>query len=194
MSPRVAAAAALALLGACALSATPARALTAGGVAFPDTYPTAGQTLRLNGAGVRVFFALVNGYASALYVETPAHDAAALLAEPGPKVVVTEFLHAADVGQLKREFANVHDHYCARNPCPPGNEASYREMVGHLAPVTRGETATYVITGKGVDVLRNHEPAFSIDNPAYGPSFLAALIGATSPAPGYRAGLLGKRG
>ena len=131
------------------LIATPlaARAVTAGGVAFPDTFPVAGDTLHLNGAGVRVFFAIVDGYVSALYVKSPSHSANDILDGPNPKVLYTEYLHDAGVGQLKREFANVHDHYCAKNVCPAANEASYHQTVAALTPVTKGETSTYIITG-----------------------------------------------
>ena len=183
----------------CALAAAPAAAATdvpaqAAGVAFPATYPAAGQTLQLNGTGVRVFFAVVKGYASALYVSQPTHDAAALLGEPDPKVLFTHFLHNASVAQLRREFSNIHDHYCARNACTPVNEASYQSMLAHLAPVARGDTEAYIVTGAGLQVMHDDKPAFTIDNPAYGHIFLAALLGATSPTPGYRAGLLGKSG
>lgn len=193
MIARRAALAALCLLASPAAFAV-SSAATAGGVSFPETFPAGGQTLKLNGAGVRVFFAIVKGYASALYVQQPTHDPAALLGEPDPKVLFTEFLHAASVAQLRREFANVHDHYCAKNPCPPANEASYQAMLAHLTPVSRGETATYIITGAGVEVLRDDKPVFTVDNPDYGRAFLAALVGTTSPTPGYRAGLLGKTG
>ena len=177
-----------------ALAPLAARAVTAGGATFPDTYPAVGETLRVNGAGVRVFFGIVNGYASALYVRSPGHAADAVIGQPGPKVLFTEYLHAAGVGQLRQEFANVHDHYCAKVACLPANEVSYHQMVASLGPVTKGETSTYIITDAGVQVLRDNKPFMTIANPTYGPAFLAAAIGATSPTPGYRAGVLGLQG
>ncbi len=184
----------LALALAALLAATPlaAHAVTVAGIPFPDTLAAAGGTLHLNGAGVRVFFGFVNGYASALYVTTPSHAADTVLGEPNPKILRTEFLHAAGVGQLKREFANVHGHFCAANPCPPANEAAYHQMVDALTPVTKGETATYIVTDTGLQVLSNDKPVMTIANPTYARNFLAAIIGSTSPTPGYRAGLLGK--
>ncbi len=186
----------LAFAAAATLSAAPnaARALTAGGVTFPDTYAVAGETLHLNGAGVRVFFGLVDGYASALYVRSPARSAEAIAAEPGPKILVTEYLHAAGVGQLRREFANVHDHYCARIACTQANEATYARMVASLAPVAKGETSTYIVTDAGLQVLRDGKPLMTLDDPTYGAAFLQAAIGPTSPTPGYRAGVLGTTG
>ena len=183
-------------VAACAVSmlvagAPAGRAVTIGGTTFPDSVTLAGQTLRLNGAGVRVFFAIVNGYASALYVRSPTRSSADLLAEANPKILMTRFLHAASVDQLRREFANVHDRYCARNACTPAGEDDYRRMVANLSPVTKNETATYVMTDTGFEVMRDDKPVLTISDPGYGRVFLAAIVGATSPTPGYRNGLLG---
>jgi hypothetical protein len=182
---------------ACALAAgfslapLAANAVTAGGATFPDTYPVDGETLHVNGAGVRVFFGIVNGYASALYVRTPAHTADAVINQPGPKVLYTQYLHDAGLGQLRGEFANVHDHYCAKVTCTPANEASYNKMVASLSPISKGETSTYIITDTSFQILRDNKPVMTLDNPTYGASFLQAAIGPTSPTPGYRAGVLG---
>ena len=170
----------------------PASAVTVAGVAFPDQFATNRETLTLNGAGVRVFFGFVRGYASALYVRSPSRSIDAILDQPNPKVIRTAYLHAAGLGQLRQEFANVHDHYCARNICPPANEASYHQMVATLMPVNRGDTSTFIVTDTGVEVMRDDKSVLTIANPAYGRAFLAAAIGPTSPTPGYRAGLLGQ--
>lgn len=174
-----------------ATATSAAQAVTVGGATFPDSVTVAGDTLKLNGAGVRVFFAIVNGYASALYVRSPSKLAADVLAEPNPKMLVTRFLHAASVAQLRREFANVHDHYCARNACTRVGEDDYHRMIATLGPVTKDETATYIITDAGFQVLRDDKPVITINDPGYGRVFLEAIVGATSPTPGYRRGLLG---
>ena len=173
------------------LAATPASAVTISGTQFPDQMTVGTTPLALNGAAVRIFFGFVHGYASALYVRTPAHTDGAILGEPGPKVLMTKYLHNASAGQMRREFANVHDPYCAKHACSPANEASYRQMVASLTPVKEGETSTFIITDTGLQVMRDERPVLTINNPAYGGPFLDAAIGPTSPAPGYRAGLLG---
>jgi hypothetical protein len=54
------------------------------GVKFPDTYQTAGQTLQLNGAGVRVKV-IVDVYAAGLYVVKPGTSASTVIDQSGPK-------------------------------------------------------------------------------------------------------------
>jgi len=51
-----------------------------------------GQSLRLNGAGIRSKF-LFDIYVGALYCLQPVHDADALLKKPSPAVVTMEFLY-----------------------------------------------------------------------------------------------------
>ncbi|MFT3859082.1 MAG: chalcone isomerase family protein [Aquabacterium sp.] len=70
-----------------ALSATQALAVQeVKGVRFADSYALAGQTLQLNGAGVRVKF-FIDVYAAALYLPKKEQSAAAVLGAPGVKSV-----------------------------------------------------------------------------------------------------------
>jgi len=65
--------------------AFPALAVTeVKGVKFPDTYQAGGQTLQLNGAGVRVKV-ILDVYAAGLYVAKPATNASAVIEQGGPK-------------------------------------------------------------------------------------------------------------
>src|SRR4051794_38786621 len=56
------------------------------GVKVPDTLPVASKELKLNGVGLRtkLFFHV---YVAALYVETPTHEANALIASEQAKAV-----------------------------------------------------------------------------------------------------------
>lgn len=68
-----------------ALAALPAMAVTeVKGVKFPDTYQLNGQTLQLNGAGVRVKV-IIDVYAAGLYVVKPDTNATTLVGQAGPK-------------------------------------------------------------------------------------------------------------
>ncbi|CBL46985.1 Conserved hypothetical protein [gamma proteobacterium HdN1] len=69
----------IASAAALALSAATASALEIGGIQLPDQYPVMGQSLVLNGAGVRekFFFEL---YVGGLYLPAQSKDAAAIVA------------------------------------------------------------------------------------------------------------------
>lgn len=163
----------------------------AGDAVFPDTFPAEGQTLRINGAGVRVFFHIVDGYATALYVAQPAHTPEAVIDGPNPKVIYTEFLHSASLSQIRSEYNDIHESYCAHETCNPTDEASYKEFVAHLQPAASGQTQTILITDRGVTVSRNNQPVVTIDNPSFGKDLVRSLVGPASPTAAYRNGLLG---
>lgn len=77
----------LLLLGSSAL------ALTVAGVNVPPTVTLGGQSLHLNGAGVRSKF-FVKVYVGALYSERKLTSPAALFADPGSKLIRMSFVHS----------------------------------------------------------------------------------------------------
>ncbi len=82
-----------ATMAALVLAAGPAASREVGGVAVPETARLAdGTELVLNGAGLRTKF-FFRIYAGALYLRRPLHEAAAVLADPGPKRVLMRFIY-----------------------------------------------------------------------------------------------------
>lgn len=77
-----------------ALAAVPAAAMELTGVTLPDTTTVNDSTLKLNGMGVRTKTMLkVKVYVAGLYLATPSHDAAAIIAADEAKQVVMHFLY-----------------------------------------------------------------------------------------------------
>ena len=72
--------------------AIPASALEIGGVQLPDSVTVEGRQLQLNGAGLRtkLFFKI---YAGGLYLTSPSHDAAAIIAADAPMLVRMHFIY-----------------------------------------------------------------------------------------------------
>ncbi len=165
-----------------------------GGFASPPTVAVDGTTLVENGAGLRVFFLVVRGYASALYVSHVAHDASAILAEPGPKEIRTVFLHAASAEQLRNELGRIHDAYCARDARDAVEQRDYAALVAHETPVRAGDSETFLVSDQGVSVTRNGAEAVAIPDPKFGAALLLSMLGPSAPTSRYRNGLLGLAG
>lgn len=178
------------------IGATPAAraAVKIDDVVFPDTLAAGGRTLALNGVGVRVFFHMVDGYVTALYLGRPAHTAADVMSGANPKAVLTTFLHAASIGQVRDESEAIHRRYCAQNVCTAADQASYAIFMSHLAPAHAGETQLIVVTDAGVDITRDNQKILSIPDPAFGQNLIRSLLGTASPTARYRRGLLGVTG
>ena len=165
-----------------------------GGVAFPPSVAVDGATLVENGAGLRVFFLVVRGYVSALYVAHAAHDVSAILAEPGPKEIRTVFLHPASAEQLHGELDRIHDAYCARASCDAAEERDYAALVAHETPVRAGDSETFLVSDQGVTISRNGTEAVEIPDPKFGAALLGSMLGPSAPTARYRNGLLGLAG
>ena len=172
--------------------AAPARAVVRIDAAvFPDTLSAGGTTLALNGVGVRVVFLVVRAYATALYLKQPAHTTDAVMSGPNPKAVLTSFLHAASITQLRDESDAIHRRFCAQTTCSAADQASYAVFLAHLQPAHAGETQLIVVTDAGVDILRDNQLVVAIPNPSFGQNLLRSLLGPASPTARYRNGMLG---
>ncbi len=179
------------LLLAATICAGTAEARTVGGVTFPDTVQQAGQTLELNGIGKRVFALIVDGYASALYVPKPAHTADAILAEQGPKLLYTQFLHSASVNQIRDEYTSVYNKYCSNHPCSAASKQTFDKVLASVQPVKSGDTASYLMDDGNLTLSVNGKTVLTAHDPEYVHGMLDSLLGAASPTSGYRNGLLG---
>src|ERR1700733_5523674 len=142
----------------CLFALTPyGRAATVAGVTFPDTYPVDGQTLHLNGMGLRtVTFLDVRAYVAGLYLQQPSHDPAAIAATPGPKVVVLYFLHSASKAQVEKQYHEGEVDNCGAGQCKMSALPAFQRLVEIAPAVKVGDTSTYIITPGGVRVYANN--------------------------------------
>lgn len=162
-----------------------------GGAVFPDDLKIGTTSLKLNGVGVRVFYHLVDGYATGLYVVSPGHDGKAIADGPNPKVLYTEFLHNASLERVKGEYDTIHAHYCRLYACDAKNEASFAAFTAHLTAAKKGEAQLVLVTDQGVSMQRNGAVVVSIDDPGFGKGLVQSLLSAAAPTDGFRDGLLG---
>lgn len=166
-------------------------AVTVGGAIFPVQFQLGQTTLKLNGVGLRAFYHLVDGYATALYVVTPSHDPQTVVDGPNPKVIYTRFLRDASLERVRDEYQAIHQRYCQDNPCDARNEASFKAFADHISDARKGDVELVVITDGGVSLQRGGKVLVSVDDPAFGKGLVRSLVGSASPTQGYRDGLLG---
>lgn len=111
----------LTLAASCTASGVQA-AVEVRGVTFEDSIQMADQTLRLNGAGVRVRFLVIDVYSMGLYVATPSNQPQQLIEQPGPKSARVTMLFDVDA----TEFVDALEYSFTTNNKP--------EVVKELAP------------------------------------------------------------
>jgi hypothetical protein len=84
-------------------TAAPAQTLDLSGAKFPPSVSLAGQSLQLNGAGIRHKF-VVKVYAAGLYLAGTAATPEAVMSAPGPKRLQVAMLREIDANELGRLF------------------------------------------------------------------------------------------
>lgn len=174
------------------LTTTAASAATVAGVTIPDTYALPGQTLTLNGAGLRTLSIFeVKIYAAGLYLQQPSHDAAQILHSPGAKVVLLHFIHAGTKAQIEKQFRTGEQNNCANNACDPADAADFERLVAAAPAVAVGDTSTYIFTPGHVRVLANDRVIADIANKDLAYHLLEGFIGAHPPSEELKAELLG---
>jgi hypothetical protein len=172
-----------------------AAAASLAGASFPDTYPVEGQSLALNGLGLRTVTLLrVRVYVAGLYVARRSGDAGQIVGAPTPKVLLLQFLHSGSKREVEQHFREGETNTCGRGECDPDDRADYERMIAAAPAVSVGDTFTFVMTQRGVQFYGNKQLLASSAKPDLGRMILLGFIGPRPPSEELRSGLLGAGG
>jgi Chalcone isomerase-like len=172
--------------------ASSAAAATLEGATLPDTYPVNGQSLVLNGIGLRTLTIFnIHAYIAGLYLPRPNHDAQQILASPGPKVLVLKFVHAASKERIEKQYRAGEAENCGNDGCDQSDKADFERLVAAAPAVNPGDSSTYIFTDKGVQVLANDRVIGDFADRDLAYHLLAGFIGDHPPSRSLRSGLLG---
>ncbi len=179
----------LLLLG---LATNPARAATLDGLTLADTYPVQGQTLVLNGMGIRTLTVFhVRVYVAGLYLAQKSRDARAIIDSPTSKVVLLQFLHTASKSDIEKQYREGEQKNCGHGECAPADAADFERLITATPGFAVGDTLTYVFTAQGMRVLANNKSIGDFPNPDLSRRMLASFIGPYPPSEDLKAHLLG---
>ena len=184
------AAAALAL----AASISAPRAETFSGVDVPSSIVVDGQTLHLNGAGLRRISLLGIGadiYVAALYLPAENHDAASIVAMPGHKAVRLHFLHAATKEQVEADFRKGERINCGDGQCNPAELPDFEKLVQVTPAIQVGDTAEYIYDPNRLRVFANSRLIADFPNGLLSHQLLLGFLGDHPPTERLKRELLG---
>jgi len=168
------------------------QAAVVAGVTVPDSFVVDGQTLRLNGAGVRQVPVLnIAIYVAALYLPVPNHDAGAIMAAPGVKVIVLHFLHDATKAQVEAQFRKGERINCGDGACSQADLPDFENLVMSSPAVAVGDTSTFIYEPNRVRVLANGRPIGDYSNADLSSQLLRGFIGPHPPTESLKRALLG---
>lgn len=171
---------------------TNAAAATLGGETLPDTYTVDGQTLVLNGIGLRTLtFLEIRAYVAGLYLPRRSQDAVQILASPEPKVIMLKFIRGASKARIEKQYRAGEAQNCADGGCDPADEGDFEHLVAVAPAVNAGDTTAYVITGHDVRVFANDRLIDRFSNRDLAYRLVAGFIGGRPPSEKLRRQMLG---
>lgn len=153
---------------------------------FPDSLVVEGQTLKLNGIGLRKATVFkVKVYGAALYVNEPTHKSSVILKSTTPKVLIMKFLR--DVSKEK-----IND---AWDSAFEKNSAKYHEQTKKLKSLMpdakEGDSIEYLFLAEKTEVKVNQTLKGSLEGGDWGQALLATWLGDNPPTEELKNGLLG---
>jgi hypothetical protein len=177
----------LLLVALCA--ALPARSVEVAGVAVPATLNVGGQTLQLNGAGLRSRL-FIKVYVGALYLERPSRDAAAILSGEAPWAVTLVFRRDVGHDKILEAFVAAFEHNS------PGQLEALRPQLeifhAVLHDLKEGEAMTlHYLPGAGTTLLVPGGGSALVPGRSFGEAVLRTWLGDHPTDASLKAALLG---
>jgi hypothetical protein len=177
-----------------ALPAGPARAASpreCDGVSFPAQVQARGETLTLNGLGLRKATIFnIKVYVGALYVTHPTADADAILNSKGPAEIEMRFVFHATAGQLRNAWQEGFEKSAPGQL--PRLQSRIDQLKDWMSSVGSGQRMTFLrIPGVGIQYSLDGTVRGTISGDDFARAFLAIWLGSSPPSPELRAGLLG---
>jgi hypothetical protein len=176
----------------CWLASNAAAAATLDGVTVPDSYTVDGQSFALNGLGLRTLTIFrIKAYVAGLYLPSPSHDARQILASREPKIILLKFIRAASKARVEKQYRAGERDNCGEGGCAPSDQADFERLVAAAPAVKPGDTFTYILNAKGVQVFANNRMIGDFADLDLAYRLLSGFIGNHPPSVELRSGLLG---
>jgi hypothetical protein len=170
--------------------ALPAGAGTLAGVTLPDKADAGGQSLMLNGMGLRTKF-FIKVYVGGLYLAQKEKTAAKALSEDTPRRMVMHFLYSVSKEQMCDAWKEGLEQNTPK--ASPDVKKSFASLCAWMEPIPKGnELVLTYVPGKGTEVQVNGKSKGTVEGKPTSDAILNTWIG-PDPAPGadFKKGVLG---
>jgi hypothetical protein len=161
--------------------ALPAGAGTLAGVTLPDKAEVGGQTLALNGLGLRSKF-FIKVYVGGLYLAQKERSAAKVMAADAPRRMVLHFLYSVSKEQMCDAWKEGLEQNTPKAPADV--KKAFTQLCSWMEPIPKGnELVLSYVPGKGTEVEINGKSKGTLEGKATADAILGTWIG-PDPGPG----------
>ena len=162
------------------------------GVKVPPQSSVNGQSLSLNGAGLRtvtIAFIPIKAYVAAFYTPAPLKSEEAVLASPGPLQFTFTFLKS--VSQTQAVNAWQSQIQASMTYSYPGIEKDRTAFIGMFGAINQGGTEMIQLVGSETQVYDNGKLKGTIQGRDFQKAFLSVWFGSNPVQQDLKAALLG---
>jgi len=187
----------LLLLGVCAvaaisLSARSASAAEISGIKLPDQVTVEGNTLKLNGTGLRQATILkINVYAAGLYLENSSKDGESIATSDQPKGIEMVFMRDVSAKQMAEAFQEGFEKNCVADCARLKPDIG--KLQGLMKDMKKGDAMAFHFLPDKVEVMIRGQKVGSIGDKGFSQQLIRCWIGKNPPNAGLKEGLLGSR-
>ncbi|NJK88769.1 MAG: hypothetical protein HC923_04805 [Myxococcales bacterium] len=173
------------------MSGPSAFAAKKGGVELPDSHSLDGQTLTLNGLGIReATFLAIDVYVAGLYLPQKSQEMTEIVKADVPKHLVMRFVRDVDRGKQadawKEGFKKNAKDFKAI-------EGKVEELTSWMEDIKNGEQmAVSYVPGKGTTMTVKGQTKGTIEGEDFQEALFKIYLGPNPPNSGLRDGLLGR--
>ncbi|MEI8292923.1 MAG: chalcone isomerase family protein [bacterium] len=150
------------------------------GVEVPPQVTVNGQSLALNGAGLRtvsIAFIPIKAYVAAFYSPSPLKSEEAVLASPGPLQFTFTFLKSVNQGQVTDAWQSQIQ--ASMTYSYPGIEKDKASFIGMFGPIAQGGSEMVQLIGTQTQIYDNGQLKGVIPGRDFQKAFLSMWFGST---------------
>lgn len=159
------------------------------GVTLADTATVGGQSLVLNGMGLRekYFFDI---YVGGLYLPAKTTDATKAIGDDVPKRMVMHFIYSS---VTKQQMVDTFEEGIVHQTLTPELRADWTKLEGYLSDLVAGDQIVYeYVPGTGTTVTVKGVNKGTIAGDAFMKSLFTLYLGTHPPTAALKAGMMGK--
>lgn len=159
------------------------------GVSMPDTSEVAGESLTLNGMGLRKK-SIVKVYVAGLYLPAKTSDAAKILSTDSARQTAMEFRFGVSAKKLCDGWNDGLENNTAN--ASADLKAKFGTLCGYMEDVDKGDSMVYTyVPGEGTDVSVKGASKGVIEGKDFADALWGCWIGPEPPSAAFKTGLLG---